>query len=169
MTDTVGFIRNLPHHLIKAFRSTLDEVSYSDCVLVMIDASEPECHEQLSVTEKLLEDLGASGKPILYVYNKCDVKSEVMPKIKQDAGDNNVFFISSLTGEGIDKLVARIEEFVNDGKTNEIFLFPHNDQSLINVLYKNAVILDTEYLAEGVKISATVDAKTKGILSKYLI
>ena len=169
LTDTVGFIRNLPHHLIKAFRSTLDEVSYSDCVLVMIDASEPECHEQLSVTEKLLEDLGASGKPILYVYNKCDVESEVMPKIKQDADDNNVFFISSLTGEGIDKLVARIEEFVNDGKTNEIFLFPHNDQSLINVLYKNAVILDTEYLAEGVKISATVDAKTKGILSKYLI
>ena len=169
LTDTVGFIRNLPHHLIKAFRSTLDEVSYSDCVLVMIDASEPECHEQLSVTEKLLEDLGASGKPILYVYNKCDVESEIMPKIKQDAGDNNVFFISSLTGEGIDKLVARIEEFVNDGKTNEIFLFPHNDQSLINVLYKNAVILDTEYLAEGVKISATVDAKTKGILSKYLI
>jgi len=169
LTDTVGFIRNLPHHLIKAFRSTLDEVSYSDCVLVMIDASEPECHEQLSVTERLLEDLGASGKPILYVYNKCDVESEVMPKIKQDAGDNNVFFISSLTGEGIDKLVARIEEFVNDGKTNETFLFPHNDQSLINVLYKNAVILDTEYLAEGVKISATVDAKTKGILSKYLI
>jgi len=169
LTDTVGFIRNLPHHLIKAFRSTLDEVVYSDCVLVMIDASEPECHKQLSVTENLLDELGASGKPILYVYNKCDVETDIMPKIKQDAGDNNIFFISSVTGEGIDKLISRIEEYANDGKTDETFLFPHNDQSLINVLYKNAVILSTDYLAEGVKISATVDAKTKGILSKYLI
>ncbi len=169
LTDTVGFIRNLPHHLIKAFRSTLDEVAYSDAVLVMIDASESECDSQLTVTEKLLDELGALGKPILYVYNKCDVETDVMPKIKQDAGDNNVFFISSLTGQGIDKLTERIEELVNDGKTNETFLFPHNDQSLVNVLYKNAVILETDYLAEGVKIKATVDSKTKGILSKYLV
>ena len=169
LTDTVGFIRNLPHHLIKAFKSTLDEVAYSDAVLVMIDASESECDEQLAVTEKLLEELGASGKPILYVYNKCDVETDVMPKIKQDVGENNVFFISSLTGQGIDTLISRIEELVNDGKTNEVFLFPHNDQSMVNVLYKNAVIHDTEYLAEGVRFRATVDSKTKGMLSKYLV
>ena len=169
LTDTVGFIRNLPHHLIKAFRSTLDEVVYSDAVLVMIDASEPECDDQLAVTEKLLDELGASGKPILYVYNKCDVETDVMPKIKQDAGENNVFFISSLTGKGIDKLTERIEQLVNNGKTDETFLFPHNDQSMVNVLYKNAVILDTEYLAEGVRFKATVDTKTKGMLAKYLV
>ncbi len=169
LTDTVGFIRNLPHHLINAFRSTLEEVVYSDAVLVMIDASEPECHEQLGVTEKLLDELGAVGKPILYVYNKCDVETDVIPKIKQGAAENNTFFISSLTGEGIDKLITRIEELVNDGKTNETFLFPHNDQSMVNVLYKNAVILNTEYLAEGVRLKATVDSKTKGILSKYLV
>lgn len=169
LTDTVGFIRNLPHHLIKAFRSTLEEVVYSDAVLVMIDASEPECHNQLAVTEGLLEELGAAGKPVLYVYNKCDVETDIMPKVKQDAGDNNVFFISSVTGEGIDSLITRIEELVNDGKTNETFLFPHNDQSMVNVLYKNAVILDTEYIAEGVRFKATVDQKTKGMLSKYLV
>jgi len=169
LTDTVGFIRNLPHHLIKAFRSTLDEVVYSDAVLVMIDASEPECHRQLAVTESLLDELGASGKPVLYVYNKCDVETDVTPKVKQDAGENNVFFISSLTGQGIDGLIARIEELVNDGKTTEVFLFPHNDQSQASVLYKSAVILDTEYLAEGVRFTATVDSKTKGILSRYLV
>lgn len=169
LTDTVGFIRNLPHHLIKAFRSTLDEVVYSDAVLVMIDASEKECHEQLAVTEKLLDELGVSGKPILYVYNKCDVETDVVPKVKQDAGENNVFFISSVTGEGIDKLTDRIEQLVNDGKTNEYFLFPHNDRSQINVLYKNAVILSTDYLPEGEKIYATVDSKTKGMLKKYLL
>lgn len=169
LTDTVGFIRNLPHHLIKAFRSTLEEVVYSDAVLVMIDASEPECHNQLAVTEGLLEELGAAGKPILYVYNKCDVETNTLPKVKQDVGENNVFFISSVTGEGIDRLIGRIEELVNDGKTDEVFLFPHNDQSMVNVLYKNAVILDTEYLAEGVRFKATVDAKVKGMLSKYLV
>ena len=169
LTDTVGFIRNLPHHLIKAFRSTLEEVVYSDAVLVMIDASEPECHNQLAVTESLLEELGAAGKPILYVYNKCDVETDLLPKVKQDAGENNVFFISARTGQGVDSLIERIEELVNEGKTTESFLFPHNDQSLVNVLYKNGVILDTQYLAEGVSFKATVDAKTKGILSKYLV
>ena len=169
LTDTVGFIRNLPHHLIKAFRSTLEEVVYSDAVLVMIDASEPECHNQLAVTEGLLEELGAAGKPILYVYNKCDVETDILPKVKQDVGDNNVFFISSLTGVGTDTLISRIEELVNDGKTTESFPFPHNDQSMVNVLYKNAVILNTEYLAEGVSFKATVDSKTKGMLSKYLV
>ena len=169
LTDTVGFIRNLPHQLIKAFRSTLEEVMYSDAVMVMIDASEPECHNQLAVTEGLLEELGAAGKPILYVYNKCDVETDIMPKVKQDAGENNVFFISSVTGEGIDALTERIEELVNDGKTDETFLFPHNDQSMASVLYKNAVITDTEYLAEGVRFKATVDAKTKGMLAKYIV
>ncbi len=169
LTDTVGFIRNLPHHLIKAFRSTLEEVVYSDAVLVMIDASEPECDNQLAVTEGLLEELGAVGKPILYVYNKCDVETDIMPKVKQDGGENNVFFISARTGEGIDTLIERIEALVNEGKTEETFLFPHNEQSMVNVLYKNAVIHNTEYLAEGVKFTATVDSKTKGMLSKYLV
>ncbi len=169
LTDTVGFIRNLPHHLIKAFKSTLDEVAYSDAVLVMIDASESECYSQLEVTEKLLEELGATGKPILYVYNKCDVESDTLPKLKQGAGENNLFFISAKTGEGVDKLIDRMEELANDGKTTEIFMFPHADQGQANVLYKSAVVLDTEYLAEGVKIKATVDSKVKGILSKYLV
>ncbi len=168
LTDTVGFIRNLPHHLIKAFRSTLDEVVFSDAVLVMIDASEPECNEQLEVTEKLLEELGAVGKPILYVYNKRDIDVDFIPKVKQDAGDKNVFFISSVTGEGIEDLINRIEELVNNGKTVEFFLFKYNDRSLIDILYKNAVILETDYTDEGVIIKASVDKKTKGMLGKYL-
>ncbi len=169
LTDTVGFIRNLPHHLIKAFKSTLDEVAYSDAVLVMIDASESECYSQLEVTEKLLEELGATGKPILYVYNKCDIESDTLPKLKQGAGENNLFFISAKTGEGVDKLIDRMEELANDGKTTEIFMFPHSEQGQANMLYKSAVVLDTQYLAEGVKIKATVDSKVKGILSKYLV
>ena len=72
ITDTVGFIRNLPHHLIKAFKSTFEEVCHADAIIVMADASDPEADSQLAVTEKLIEELGAGDKPIIYVYNKCD-------------------------------------------------------------------------------------------------
>ena len=73
LTDTVGFIRNLPHHLIKAFKSTLDEAVYSDILLIVIDSSDPEFIAQTQVTSELLEELGAAGKPTIYVFNKCDI------------------------------------------------------------------------------------------------
>ena len=79
LVDTVGFIRNLPHHLIKAFRSTLDEAVYADIMIMMTDASDPEAPAQLSVTENLLCELGASGKPTLCVFNKCDLEGDTIP------------------------------------------------------------------------------------------
>lgn len=169
LTDTVGFIRNLPHHLIKAFKSTLDEVAYSDAVLVIIDASEPECHEQLKVTEELLTDLGAGSKPILYVYNKCDRESDSLPIVKKEVRPDDLFFISAKTGEGIDKLIDRMEALVNDGKSEETFFFPINDQGQINTLYRNATVLDTAYENTGVRVKAIADTKTKGMLEKYLV
>ena len=73
LTDTVGFIRKLPHHLVKAFRSTLDEAVYADILMIVIDAHDDEAKAQLDVTESLLAELGAAGKPTIYVYNKCDL------------------------------------------------------------------------------------------------
>lgn len=167
LTDTVGFIRNLPHHLIKAFKSTLDEVRYSDAVLVLIDASESECHLQLEVTEGLLEELGAGDKPVLYVYNKCDLEAEVAPVIKQDAGDNNVFFISAKTGEGVDALIERIQKLVGEGKATKTYLFRHSDMGRAGALYGRAVIVEKEYVPEGLKIKAIVDKRTAGALRDY--
>ena len=167
LTDTVGFIRNLPHHLIKAFKSTLDEVVYSDAVLVVIDASESECHLQLEVTEKLLEELGAASKPVLYVYNKCDKEAEVAPVIKQDEGEDNVFFISAKTGEGIDKLVGRIQKLAGEGKKKKTYLFPHSEIGKANLLFDSALIREKEYTEGGLLITCEVDAKLEGIFRQY--
>lgn len=167
LTDTVGFIRNLPHHLIRAFKSTLEEVCFSDAVLIVIDATEPECDAQLSVTENLLEELGATGKPILYVYNKCDLEAKEMPKIRFSKGEDNLFFISAKTGEGTERLIDRITSLVNDGKREEIFIFPHSEQGKTDILYKNAVVLDVQYTEEFVIVRAICDGKISGMLKKY--
>ncbi len=116
LTDTVGFIRNLPHHFIKAFKSTLDEVRYADIVLMLMDASDPECLNQARVTMELLSELGAGEKHVLYVFNKCDKAEKedpdfVLPVIPE-AKSEDVFAISALTGRGISKLVARIDELI---------------------------------------------------------
>ena len=115
LTDTVGFIRNLPHHFIKAFQSTLDEVRYADIVIVMMDASDSECMAQAEVTRELLVQLGAGEKPVLYVFNKCDVAEKqedfIRPSV-EGAESEDVFFISAKTGRGMDKLLDRLDQLV---------------------------------------------------------
>lgn len=116
ITDTVGFIRNLPHQFVKAFRSTLDEVKYSDAIILLMDASDIECEAQAEVTTKLLSELNASNKPILYVFNKCDKPAVdkygdvFIPKAPQGAESKDIFRISAKTGEGIDALLSRLSE-----------------------------------------------------------
>jgi GTP-binding protein HflX len=168
LTDTVGFIRNLPHHLIKAFKSTLDEVVFADIILILIDASDPEAMNQLAVTEKLLDELGASGKPTIYVYNKCDRAELNLGQHSPDPNRNSVA-ISALTGAGLDTLISKLEYLVLNGKTDEVFVIPNSEQGLVNRLYAAAKINNVEYGSESVTVYATVDAKIRGQLDKYRI
>ncbi len=166
LTDTVGFIRKLPHHLVKAFKSTLDEAVYADILLILIDASDDECEEELAVTDKLLTELGAVGKPTLYVFNKCDMADE-LPTLS--GGDReNIFYISAKTGEGVAAMISRLEEIVQSGKKRLVFTIPNSEQGALNILYKSASVEDVEYGAENVKVTAVVDAKIRGQLGKYL-
>ncbi|MBQ8005058.1 MAG: GTPase HflX, partial [Clostridia bacterium] len=129
LTDTVGFIRKLPHHLVKAFKSTLDEAVYADILLILIDASDDECEAELAVTQKLLSDLGASGKPTLYVFNKCDMAEELPGLASEEKED--IFYISAKTGEGIDKMICRLEELVRAGKKRLVFTIPNAEQGAL--------------------------------------
>ena len=168
LTDTVGFIRNLPHHLIKAFKSTLDEAAFADIILILIDASDPEAMNQLAVTENLLSELGASGKPTLYVYNKCDRADLGFGHLAIDPNKNTVA-VSALTGEGLDELISKLEVMVQDGKSDETFIIPNSDAGVVNRLYSAAEIIDIDYGSEAVTVRATVDAKTRGQYDKYRV
>lgn len=164
LTDTVGFIRNLPHHLVHAFRSTLDEAVFADLLLVLVDASDKEAPAQLEVTERLLADLGAGEKPTLYVYNKCDLGVSI-PGIGRE-GANQVY-ISAATGQGVDRLLARMEEMLHEGKRRVVFRFPNEKQGLVARLYENATVENVNYTGDGVEITAVVDAKTYGPLRAF--
>ncbi len=115
LTDTVGFIRNLPHHFIKAFASTLDEVRYADVILMLMDASDSECLSCAEVTKQLLSQLGASEKKLLYVFNKCDLAENIDDTAfaaAENAELSDVFRISAVTGEGIPELLERLEAVI---------------------------------------------------------
>ena len=170
LTDTVGFIRKLPHHLIRAFRSTLDEAVLSDILLILIDASDPECREQLECTEALLEELGASDKPKLYVFNQCD-KPEAQAAFAlpgKSAGQGEAVFISAKTGQGLDDLLCKLTALVNGGKTRATFVIPNAKQGALSKLYAGgASIEDIDYGPEAVTVTAIVDAATRGALREY--
>ena len=168
LTDTVGFINKLPHHLVKAFKSTLDEAVFADILMIVIDASDPEYASQLDVTEKLLDELGASGKTTLYVFNKCDRQAEDLPSAGKNAERENVLYISAKTGEGVDGLVARLEEIVQSGKKRTVFIIPYSEQGALDQLYKLASVEEVDYGAEGTIVTAMADARARGTLKKYL-
>lgn len=172
LTDTVGFIRRLPHHLIKAFRSTLDEAVCADILMIIVDASDPEHPAQLEVTESLLAELGAGGKPCLIVYNKCDlparedIPAPVSAPVSAD-GSRRTVFISALTGKGLDTLGEQLEALLKAGKKKVCFKIPNAEAGALNLLYKNAAVEDVEYGNEYITVTATVDAKIRGMLAKY--
>ncbi|MBO5374549.1 MAG: GTPase HflX [Clostridia bacterium] len=170
ITDTVGFIRKLPHHLIHAFKSTLDETVYSDFIIVVVDASDDECLQQMSVTEGILESLEVGDKPRLYVFNKAD---KCTPERLYDlrlfrGGSARVVTLCAKTGEGLEELTSQLEHMCRAGKTTEVFLFPYTEQGALNSLYNYAEIKETKYIDEGVLVEAVVDSKTKGMFKKFL-
>ncbi len=166
LTDTVGFIKKLPHHLVKAFRSTLEEACYADILMIVIDASDPESPAQTEVTLDLLEELGAGGKEMLFVYNKCDKGIYEFGRVGQPAREN-VVYMSALTGQGTELLVAKLEELLLAAKRSVVFTIPNSEAGALNTLYKNATVQDVEYGAEAIKVTALADAKTIGMLRKY--
>lgn len=173
LTDTVGFIRNLPHHLINAFKSTLDEAMYSDILLIVIDASDPEFISQTEVTSKLLEELGAAAKPMIYVFNKCDACADrdalIQMKSLAAQTDTEVVFISAKTGAGCDKLVSVLEEMAQNGKHRVSLMIPPEDGAITGLIYKEADDVEMDYREDGIFCRCVVDDKLYARLKKYIV
>ena len=169
LTDTVGFINKLPHHLVSAFHSTLEEACMADVLLIIIDASDPRFSEQLEVTENLLVELGAVGKPTLYVFNKCDRGFAELREIGRSSDADNIAYISALTGQGMDTLISKLEAIVTEGKRRVTYFIPNSDGGALNTLYRVATVEDVEYGADGMTVVALADAKARGMMKKYAL
>lgn len=168
LTDTVGFIRKLPHHLVHAFRSTLDEAVSADVLMVVVDASDPEYRAQLETTESLLAELGASGKPTLYVFNKCDKgAAEPFRAIGTYAENRRTVCISAATGQGIEQMLGLLQEMIHADKKRVTFVIPNADAGVLSRLYAAAVVESVEYGNEAITVTATVDRKTHGTYRRY--
>ena len=168
LTDTVGFINKLPHHLVRAFRSTLEEACNADILMIIVDASDENFRDQLRVTEDLLCELGAADKPTLYVFNKCDKGMAELGAVGREAADN-VAFISALTGQGVDRMVSLLEGMVLSDKRRVTYLIPNSEAGALNTLYKNATVENVEYGAEGMTVTVLADARIRGMMRKYAL
>ena len=155
LTDTVGFIRKLPHHLVKAFKSTLDEVVYADVLVICADASDEELDEHINVTKEVIEELGAVDKPTIIAYNKCDL----IENFDKNTEAENACFISAKDGFGIDRLLSLIEKTINDSKSRVELLIPYTEQNLLNQIYRDYTVNESVYRDDGVYVSALFDKK----------
>ncbi len=153
LIDTVGLVRRLPHHLVEAFRSTLEEAAQSDIIINLCDASSDEARVHLAVTNELLESLGCGDRPILTVLNKCDLLEE--PVIEQDF--ESFIRISARTGEGIDRLLEAIEANLPVRMKRVSLLVPFSNAGIVSEIRERGTLLSEEYVAEGVRAEAVVD------------
>lgn len=154
LTDTVGFIRKLPHHLINAFRSTLEEAKYADIILHVVDSSNDEAYKHMHVVYETLENLGVKDKTIITVFNKIDKVEE--EQILKDYKADRTVKISAKSGEGLDDLLNTIEEILKEHKILIEKVFPYSDAGKIQVIRKYGQLLQEEYQSEGIYVEAYV-------------
>lgn len=164
LTDTVGFVRKLPHHLVKAFRSTLDEVTYADILVVVTDVNDTEAARHIAVTEEVISELSASDKPIIYVFNKCDKYDGALPADERD----DTVFISAKTGEGISTLIEKIEEIIHKSKKEYTLNLPYSAQSMLSLIYNEYNVKKVEYTDDGILVIAVLDEKGSGMYSEFI-
>ena len=154
LTDTVGFIRKLPHHLIEAFKSTLEEAKYADVILHVVDASNPVHDKQMHIVYETLENLGVKDKPIITAFNKIDALEEV--EIMKDLKADETVRISAKNKIGLDHLLDTIEGILREQKQLIEKVFPYSEAGKIQAIRKYGQLLEEEYQEEGIFVKAYV-------------
>ena len=168
-TDTVGFIRKLPHGLVAAFRATLEEVSEADLILIVADASQPAIQEQLAAVHNVLKEIKADDKPAVNVYNKTDMAE---PGFVQQllATTPGAVAVSALTGDGLDRLLARTDEILGKGRFTRMTLrIPQRQAGLVARIHESGRVLSKTYDSDEIVVDAEVDAILESQLSEYRV
>lgn len=160
LTDTVGFINKLPHHLIEAFKSTLEEAKYADIIIHVVDASNPQMDNQMYVVYETLRQLGVEGKPVITLFNKQD-KLEGAGNFRDFQADYSIL-TSAKTGQGLEKLKEVLLEVIRKEQIYIERLYPFTDAGKIQLIRKNGQLLEEEYVPEGISVKAYVTKEIYG-------
>lgn len=162
LTDTVGFIRKLPHHLIQAFRSTLEEARYADYIFHVVDASNPQREKQMHITYETLDDLEVKDKTIVTLFNKQDLRTDDEPL--RDFRADYTLNISAGKNEGLDELKELLAEILRENKVYVERVVPYDKAGIIQLIRKQGELIAEEYVAEGIAIKAYVPMEVYGKL-----
>ena len=164
ISDTVGFIRKLPHHLVEAFKATLEELRYADILIHVIDASSPEWQEQARVVDDLIMELGAGETPRIEAFNKCDVHTaEIRPH------GENIVEISAKTGQGMDALLKKIDELLSSAKERVTLRLPYDKGALVEMLHREGAVTGLRYLESYIELDAVIGPGLYGRVKGFII
>lgn len=168
LTDTVGFVRNLPHELVEAFRSTLEEVADADVIVHVVDASHPNPEGQLATVHEVIGEVGARDIPEIVAFNKADLVDADQRLVLRGL-EPQAIFVSAHTGEGIEELLARIASLVPAPSIELELLVPYDRGEVISALHERGRILSTAYEQTGTRVSALVTAEHEAVLRDFVV
>ena len=164
LTDTVGFIAKLPHHLVDAFRATLEELEYADLLLHVIDSADPDREEHIAVVDRLIGKLAKPGTPVLRCYNKADLVDSMDIPVGAD-----MVSISAADGTGMDRLLAAIEGALAKARHHVVVRLPYSMGGMVESLHNNAQVKSVDYTAEGIEIETILDDILYGRLREFVV
>ena len=167
LTDTVGFVRNLPHRLVEAFKATLEESVLADFIIHVLDASSAEVEKYYETTMEVLDELGAGDKPVITVLNKIDVLNDPVKLAGLEVSFPNTFSVSAITGKGCDELLLKCSEMLADRVSTLTYRIPQSRGDLSGLLHRDAKVLETEYDGNDMIVKAVVPASIAGKLASY--
>ena len=163
LSDTVGFIAKLPHHLVDAFRATLEELEYADLLLHVIDAADPDRENHIEVVDRLIAKLAKPGTPVLRCYNKADLVEKTEIPVGSD-----VVAMSAATGQGMDTLLQSIEAALGHSRHHVVLTIPYAMGGLVETLHSNAKVNAVDYTGEGIVVDAVLDEILYGRMKNYV-
>ena len=169
LTDTVGFVRRLPHRLVEAFKATLEESLQADVLLHVVDLGSPERERHAATTLEVLKEIGAGDRPVLTILNKADLLTDPFDRAEALAQHPGSILISTLTGEGLDKLAARLDELAAEHDKEMTLLIPHDRYDLVARIHQNATVIESKTLDAGTRLVAIIPERLRSSVEPFAL